>query len=200
MAVAGKRYEGFHVIRTMLGAVTLSGVMVLSGCGGGDENMTRDEQVAQLLQRPDIDQIVTQYEQMRQEIAAQLSSELGLPSWEINEIRGSEAGCGRSFPDVGLDGGIRSLKTLISKAQLADGKWGRALEIAAVAAGRNGFGPAQTIVDRPGQHNAEFHDSYGGRLTLGTQINTTLSVRTGCHLKPEAHQRSTPATRPENGR
>lgn len=173
-----------------VGAVLVA-LVLASGCESEGEGMGKDEQVAELMQRPDIDEISRKYEQMRTEVADKLTQELAIPPWDIVDGRSSEAGCGSEFPDLGLEGRIRSLDTLATKASTPDDKWERAVEITASVVGKNGFGPGKPIVDRHGQHTVEFTDNYGGRLVFATQVHTILSIRTGCHLTAEAHERGT---------
>jgi hypothetical protein len=44
-------------------------------------------------------------------------------------------------------------------------------------------------------HEIVFHDQYKAELNVGTAVNTTLLVRTGCHLTAEATERGSPAPR-----
>jgi hypothetical protein len=46
---------------------------------------------------------------------------------------------------------------------------------------RYDFGPPETVVDRPGDHEVQFRDEYGAVLLFGANVNTIMSVRTGCH-------------------
>lgn len=178
----------------VVSALVLGGVLAMSGCGNGDNSgsSNRNDQFAQLMQRPDLEQVSSQFDDTRRAVAEQLSQQFNLPEWTIVEGRGSESGCGREFHDIGLDGAVRSLDTMIARAPIADENWDRALEIANSVTSRNGFGPPMRLADKPGNHQAEFHDAFGGRLVVGTQVNTILSVRTGCHLTPQAHQRGAP--------
>jgi hypothetical protein len=180
----------FHVA-----AMALITIFVLTGCDGSKGGqVTKDEQFTQLMQRPDLDQTINQYERVRQEIASQLSQQLSLPPWTRTSGRAGEAGCGREFPDVGLDATISSPENMISAAPVPDEKWDLALGIAGSITAKYGFAAVSRVADAPGNHQAEFHDTYGGRLALGTQVNTILSVRTGCHLTAAAHQRGNPAS------
>lgn len=172
--------------------LVLIGSLVLAGCSK-DEKMTKEEQFAQLIQRPDVEQMLGQYENIRHEIADRLSQQLGLPTWSLTKDRGSEAGCGREFPDVGLDGVIRSPENLISPFKVPDESWDSAVRIAESVTSKHNFESAKRVADAPGNHQVEFHDPYGGRLAFGTQVHTLLSVRTGCHLTPSAHQRGKPS-------
>ena len=49
-------------------------------------------------------------------------------------------------------------------------------------AGQYGFGPAQVVVDRPGEHDIVLDGERESTLTFGTALNATLSTVTGCHL------------------
>lgn len=69
-----------------------------------------------------------------------------------------------------------------------DTRWDDAVRIVAEVTGEYGFGPPQTIVDRPSDHEITGFDSYGAKYLFGTAANTVLLVSTGCHL-PRAHIR-----------
>ena len=45
-------------------------------------------------------------------------------------------------------------------------------------------------------HEIVFHDQYKAELNVGTAVNTTLLLRTGCHLTAEAKKRGSPAPTP----
>jgi hypothetical protein len=65
------------------------------------------------------------------------------------------------------------------------------VEIVTEVAGRHGFGDPGVVVDGPGDHEIVLRGTYEGELIFGTGGGTILTVRTGCHLTEEAHQRGT---------
>jgi hypothetical protein len=180
----------------MLITLLLSCVITLSACGNEGNDMSQEEKFAELLKRPNEEQIVARYDNMQQMIADKLATAFSLPAWTRDEATAGEALCGHEFINLGSDAGTKSLPILSTAASIPD-QWGQAVRIAEYIARDNGFGPPQEIVDRVGQHQLDFKDAWGGRLTMGSQIHTVLSVRTGCHfdLGGEAARDTDSATR-----
>lgn len=181
-----------------LGTLLLACVITLTGCGNGTDDMTREEKFAELMRRSTEEQIVQQYDQMQQEIADELTTAIGLPAWTINDTTGGEALCGHEFSNLGGDAGTKSLPILNAAAPIPDERWDQAVQIAETIARKNGFGAPQRLVDRTGHHIVDFKDKWGGMLGIDTKVHSTLSVRTGCLLTEEAHQRGTPTPLPEH--
>ncbi|MGQ0774614.1 MAG: LppA family lipoprotein [Pseudonocardiales bacterium] len=170
-------------IRRFTAAVILAAV--LGGCGNNPGGGSVREQHQTLHQRPDIEQITTTYEQMRDEIRQHLSDHVGPLHW-INRESESTRGCGFDFPDV--EGTTsRSLTRWTSEGNLPDARWDHAVRIVADITARYGFAQPRVIVDRPSDHQIRISDPYGGELIFGTAVNTILALNTGCHLTPETH-------------
>lgn len=166
--------------------IALLVAVTATGCGGPDV----DESFAKLMQRPDIEQTVTTYGEMSSKIRERLTTELGR-SWE-QDSEGSASGCGNEF-DLGSDADVRHLPRWVSWGKLPDDQWPRAEVIVGEIVEGYGFGKAPAvIVDRQGDHEVVYKKPDGALVTFGTAVNTTLSVRTGCHLTERAHQRGTP--------
>jgi hypothetical protein len=68
-----------------------------------------------------------------------------------------------------------------------DAQWPQAAQVVADVAGRAGFGPAETVVDRPGEHEIVLRGERGALLRFGTLEHATLAVETGCHLPAAVH-------------
>jgi hypothetical protein len=173
-------------------------VTAAAACGDrpGDtvnKDANRQQQIQELLKRPDIDKAVARYEQMRTEIRDRLTAEVELPPWKARD--GTRAGC-REFPDVdGMEKQSAQLGTWSTKASLPDDNWPRAVEIFAEVTRSYGFeSPPRVIVDRPGNHEVTAADEFGADVILGTEVNTTLSLLTGCHPTWTGRQRHTPTT------
>jgi hypothetical protein len=188
------------VPKPTLSALLLACIITLAACGSGSHGMTQEEQFTELMRRPSEEQMVQQYDQMRHEIADKLSAEIGLPPWTVNDNTGGGSLCGHEFGDLGLDAGTKSLSILGTAAPIPNKKWEHAVRITGTIARKNGFGPAQRLVDKAGHHLVDFEDAWGGRLSLGTMVHSSLSVRTGCHLTAAAKQRGTPTPLPEYDR
>ncbi|GAA3534454.1 hypothetical protein GCM10022222_17490 [Amycolatopsis ultiminotia] len=182
-------------------------LLVLTACAGPDtppENTTVDEQAqqfSQLMQRPDIDQATARYEQMygriRDAVAAAVPS---LKAWQITNPAGGSA-CGNDFAAVDADlrrddAVIKGLNNWTAAGNIPDGKWLQVVDAVHAIAADYGFGTTATTVNRPSDHEVVFHDQYEAELNFGPAVNTTLLLRTGCHLTAEAKKRGAPAPRP----
>jgi hypothetical protein len=151
--------------------------------------MTTAELFDELARRPDIEVIDTRYRGMLAAIRDTLVAELGLPPWlPPGSPVNSSTGTG-PFARLGGDGEIRRYSSGRSPGTVSDVDWPRATAIVTVLAGQHGFAAPTVVVDRPGDHEVSLRDEYGGELLFGTAANTTLSLRTGCHLTREAYLR-----------
>jgi hypothetical protein len=140
-----------------------------------------NEKLVTLAQRPTIESIKVTYEQMQARLRDRLSAEVGPMQW-VNRENFSGAGCGD-----GVDGQSLTLDGWKSEGNLPDARWGDAVRIVAEVTSEYGFGPPQTIVDRPSDHEITATDPYGAKYLFGTAANTVLLVSTGCHLPADAH-------------
>ncbi len=142
--------------------------------------MDRDPAKArqELLQRPTLEDEVTRLTAVQGAVRDALTAELGLDRWtELNDP--SRAGCA-DFAD--LDAETVFLPGLLLTGGVPDAQWPAAVDIVVRVAGRGGFGPPETVVDNPGQHEVVLRGERGSLLTLGTLANATLSLEAGCHL------------------
>lgn len=161
-----------------------------------DSTMTASpkQQFQELLKRPDIEQVSQRYNEMRAGISDRLIAEIGTPPWEEDPETGGNSGCGREYPEIGLDGEARTMPIWTAAAAIPDDKWSRAVQIVDEITSGYGFGAPTVIVDTPGNHEISLNDNYGAELLFGTKKATILTILTGCHLTPEAHRRGTPST------
>ena len=138
----------------------------------------RAQQETELAQRPTAEQEVARLTEARDAVRDRLASELGLTRWS-DRGNANSAGCA-DFPasrgitnfvaSLGLEGGV------------PDEQWARAAEAVEATAGDYGFGAAETVVDKPGQHEIVLLGEHGSRLRFGTLMNASLALETGCHL------------------
>lgn len=182
-------------------------LLVLAGCAGPDtppENTTVDQttqQFNQLLQRPDIDQASTRYEEMYSRVRAAIATAApGLKPWQIANQAGGSA-CGNDFAAVNVDlrtddAVVKGLPNWAAEGNIPDDKWPHTVDAVRSIAAEYGFDTSQVTVDRPGDHEVVFHDKYQAELNVGTAANTTVLLRTGCHLTAAAKKRGAPAPRP----
>ncbi len=152
-----------------------------------------DQQLRELLQRPDINDAVSRYDRMRADISDRIAAEIGLSPWKKDN--GTRAGC-REFPDVD-DGEKESaqLGTWFVGAAIPDDKWPQAVAIFSEITSKYGFeSPPRVLVDRPGNHEVTAADPWGADATLGTEVGTILGLLTGCHPTATGRMRHAPTT------
>lgn len=141
----------------------------------------RQEQDAQLRERPTSEVQVTRLRALREQVRDQLSAELGLTAWS-ERGNGGRAGCGE-WPDS--SGETVVLESLLLTGGVPDEQWPTAVEVVTRTAQAAGFGVADPVVDRPGEHEVVLRGEWGSLLRFGTAVDATLSLATGCHL-PES--------------
>lgn len=141
----------------------------------------RDRQNAVLRERPALEAQVARLTEARDAVRDALAAEVGLTAWSDTEQTGG-AGCGELDES---DGRTVFLSTLLLTGGVPDEKWPRAVEVVERTAGEYGFGPADVVVDQPGEHEIVLQGEWESRLRFGSILDATLSLETGCHL-PEA--------------
>jgi hypothetical protein len=166
-------------------AAIVAAVVLLVGCAGGSD----EERLAELAARPSMEEMVARYEVMLARIAQRLSDELGPYPWERYD-NASSAGCGFDFPP-GSGGDTRSLRDWQFDGNISDADWPRAEQIVREVVVEYGFTPFPGAVDRPGHHITNAADTeLGASFRLGTQVNTSMGLATGCHLPDAARDTS----------
>lgn len=193
-----------RLTRATLASLTAASLTLeLTGCGGNDStgsamSATPDQsqiakQFADLMQRPDIDQAAARYEEMYSQVRSALSGALpGLQWRQTNQLTG--AACGFKYPGLDTDGEQRGLSNWMAPGKIPDGRWDEAVQVVQNVARNYGFNTIVTTVNRPNDHEVVFYDVYDAELNFGSAVNTTLLVRTGCHLTAEAKKRGHPAS------
>lgn len=195
----------YNLVRPLAGAGL---VLVLAGCTGQDaqENSMSNndkaaaEQFEQLMQRPDIDEAAARYGEMYRKIRDQLTSAVPALHWEQTNPPG-RAACGTEFGAIDQagrsDAQERGLGNWTARGNLPDAQWDEAVLVVGGVARSYGFNSGPSVVkNNPSDHYVTFRDPYGGELNFGTAVNTTLLVRTGCHLTAEAKNRGSLAPTP----
>ena len=94
------------------------------------------------------------------------------------------AGCA-DYPES--DGYTAFLPSLLLAGGVPDQQWAEAVKIVEEVAGASGFGPAEVVVDRPGQHQIVLSGERESRLSFGTTKNATRRLEAGCHLPERDH-------------
>nr|WP_052477644.1 LppA family lipoprotein [Kibdelosporangium sp. MJ126-NF4]CEL13059.1 hypothetical protein [Kibdelosporangium sp. MJ126-NF4]CTQ98746.1 hypothetical protein [Kibdelosporangium sp. MJ126-NF4] len=147
------------------------------------------ELFTELWRRPDIDAVDARYVEMFSMIVVRLVTDIGVRPWvSLVYAVNASTGAGREA-SLGGDGEVRRYGPVHSPGSIPDAEWPRAVDVVAALARAYGFGPPVAVVDRQSDHEVSFPGEYGGELLFGTAVNTTLSLRTGCHLTREAHLR-----------
>jgi hypothetical protein len=181
-------------------ATTIIGLALASGCSSPDyiepnpseSTMPTQQQYSELMSRPDIEEVVARYEEMREKIKSRLGSELGIANWEDKQD-GRQSGCTNEFPGVdSRDAARKFLSFLISSRSVPVEQWSAAKNIVSEIGGQYGFTQAGVNVDKPPHFEFELKDQHKAQLSLSTEKTTVLSVETGCHLTPDAKKRGAP--------
>lgn len=163
----------------------------------------KNEQFTELMGRPDIDEAVSRYEAMYAKVRSQITALVPALIWQLANPM-SSASCGNDFGAVNADlrtddAEIKGLANWMAEGNLPDAQWDQAVAAVRRVAQGYGFDVGEATVNRPSNHEVVFHDQYRAELNFGTAVNTTLLLRTGCHLTAEAKKRGTPAPTPTYG-
>jgi hypothetical protein len=174
-------------VKTRLAAAGATVLLVLSGCtqSGGDPTSERAQQNAQLRERPTSEAEVARLTEAQEAIRARLE-EVPLGPWTSSLSEGT-AGCGDLDSS---DGRTVFLPGLFLEGGVPDAVWLRAVDAVVAAAEGYGFGPAEVVVDDPGEHEVVLRGERGALLRFGTLENATLQLETGCHLPANVHAAS----------
>jgi len=154
--------------------------------------MSVQQQFDQLMQRPSLEEITARYEEMRQKISDSLAQKFGVAEWGKRDSPPDTGGCAPEYSVDSWDAGKYYAQIWYSKTPIAYAQWSQAKSAVSEIAGSYGFSTVALAIDKPGDMDLELNDSYGGKLTFGSAVNTSLSFRTGCHLTDEAKKRGAP--------
>lgn len=159
-------------------------LLLMTGCADeGDPVSDKQSQDAALQERPTLEQEQARLTTVRDEVRDALGSRLGLTAWSEPD-KGNAAGCA-DFPDSA--GYTAFLPLLLLTDGVPDDKWAEAVAVVEEVAGAAGFAPAQTVVDRPGQHEVVLRGERESLLRFGSVKDATLHLETGCHLPERDH-------------
>ena len=142
------------------------------------------DKFAMLATRPDIETAAAKYEKMLSALREQLAAELGPMEWK-HFSRPGRSGCAGFSEIKGTES--RGLQPWFVDSPISDDKWNQAVRIATEVTKPYGFEEPKAIVNRPGDHKIIAFDPHGASYQLGTAVNTTLTLSTGCHLEAKAH-------------
>lgn len=181
-------------------AAVLTGCDDLRNADSGEDPMKIQQQFDQLMQRPDLEEAKTHYDNVQREIRTKLKEERNLPAWEEGGGDDRSENYCSDFPDIDrFDAGNYHSTGRVAEASVVP-HWDEATARMREIARKYGFEKV-TIDTGSGEHRAfELSDKYGAKLYLGSKGNTVVSVSTGCHLTPKAKQRGTPVSTEESRR
>ncbi|WP_165436110.1 LppA family lipoprotein [Amycolatopsis suaedae] len=185
----------------MLVVLVLCGV--LAGCDATDpfgsrerEDVSLEDQFAELMRRPSVEEITRKYEEMQAKVREVLSASVQLPPWTRTPDPGYSS-C-NDFPAVdawdvkrdyldrwSVDQGVspEQWKVLATKFKEVVAQWG--------------FVAPELEVDKEGFRESRAGGEFGSKAILSTAgTKVILSVDTGCHLTDKAKRRGTPLTKP----
>ena len=168
-------------------AIVLAIVLVLTGCAGplgGGSKVSMEDAVKELQARPDIEQTMIKYNQLMTDIKNALTTAGVTGAWEQSHDAG--AGACNDYGNEGaneLNAENRSTPSWASTG-IPEADWPRALEILKRVTAAAGFTTMEVPQNKPGNHDLFIQGPYGAVLDFGTQVNTVMSIRSGCHRVP----------------
>lgn len=178
--------------------------LLVSACGPDVPPETtvsqKTEQFNELMKRPDLDQAVARYEDLYSKVRDQVTAIVPTLKWQ-QANPSTAASCGNDFTAVNAnlrkdDAEVKGIANWIAKGNLPDAHWEQVVSAVGRIAQDYGFGGGEVVVNRPSNHEVVFRDVFNAELNFGTAVNTTLLLRTGCHLTAEAKTRGIPAPVP----
>lgn len=172
-------------------ALTASAALVLGGCQSSPSEDDMNKMFQQLMQRPDIETVQSNYLALLERIRTRLVDDLGIQPFMPDKEPVSGAACPGAMSAVD-EAQVRFYPSAYSRGTISEADWPRAVEIVTDITSKHGFGKPKTVVDRNADHEVAFYDTYGAELIFGTAKNTIVGLTTGCHLTHEAHQRGAP--------
>ncbi|MGW3959515.1 LppA family lipoprotein [Amycolatopsis sp. NPDC005003] len=184
--------------KTLSAAAMLAGTLLLAACDGGGQylgtpssetTVPSQQQYAELLRRPTIDEAVSRYEEARKTLQTKLTDDLGIAGW-VDKHDGRQSGCTNEFPGVDSRDAVRTFLSFITAPKgVSSEQWGEAKRIATEVGAGHGFTKPGVQTNNPPTFEFELRDQYGATLTLSSGTTTVISIETGCHLTTEAKGR-----------
>ncbi len=150
---------------------------LVAGCGPDDQE-TPKENAVDLADRPSMEQVLEEYEQMTDEVFTALDAELGPRPWGTAP---NNPGQVRSRCAEDPDGESLALDLHAFEGSYPRSDWDRAVEVVQEVGRRHGFDETGTVVEREDDLEVYGEDEHGARYVFGMARNTVFSMTTGCH-------------------
>lgn len=148
---------------------------------------TAQDPEAILRERPSFEAAQQQYTAAVTDAATKMAALTPGMTWQIEE--NSWRGCGGEFLHTR---GVQVYLLATFSGPVPDPLWQNAVEIVKDAAAQLGATDAQTMVDRPANHEVVFNNRDGVEVTVGTGKATILSAKSECRLRQ--HNLNGPST------
>ncbi|MET8997340.1 LppA family lipoprotein [Amycolatopsis sp. NPDC004169] len=184
--------------KSLSAAAVVAGALLLAACDSGDRylgtpssetTVPSQQQYAELLRRPTIDEAVTRYEEARKTLQTKLTEGLGITGW-VDKHDGRQSGCANEFPGVDSRDAVRTFLSFLTAPRGISGEqWADAKRIATEVGAGYGFTKPGVQTNNPPTFEFELKDQYGAALALSSGTTTVISIETGCHLTTEAKGR-----------
>jgi hypothetical protein len=192
--------------RKHLTALAAASLILVAACDDGgqylgtptSENaMSSQDQYTELQRRPSIEDVITRYDTLREQLRDALTTQLGVTSWTKQPGSASRTECVREYPQVRAgEAEKQHLDTWFSPTVIAPDKWPQAKSIVSNLAGAQGFTTTKLVIDRPNDLQLDLGDALGAELSFGSAKNTILALTTGCHMAAEVKKKAGASTAP----
>ena len=167
----------------------------LAACAGPDPSPdpppeARVTAPSRLAARLSMEQALARYEEMQGRIRDLLDVAAGPFRWGIRRDASRDL-CGGEFGDS--DGIVTAMAPWGFDGGISDADWPLVRKIVTEVTAEYGFETPTLAMDEPGRHSMSGADlESGATYDVGTEINTSMGVTTGCHL-PAAKKGAAPA-------
>lgn len=154
-------------------ALAIAAAVILSGCSNEEETRVGDTTAV----RPAMEEILSEYEALQQDIFEALRAEFGAKPWgpAPNDTMGAtRSGCEEGGETVNLT--VQMFEGTYEPAE-----WNSAVEIVRQVGTEHGFTETATLVQTVDDTEVVGADEWGGTYRFGMAVNTILSMTTGCH-------------------
>lgn len=193
--------SGDRLSRRALAAALLAVGLLVGSCSDGGQYldpkptgnpMTQQQQFSELMNRPNLDETIARYEEMRGKLRDRLTTEFGLPAWQEQTESARFSGCAPQFAAVNEQDASRKFLSRWFVAAPLLTNWQKAKKAVSEVAGIYGFDRVSLDTMKPDDAEFNLNDQYGAELSFGSATNTVITLTTGCHLSAEAKKRGTP--------